>query len=87
MESGHLRSVAAQSERERFSNGLAGQVVFGGAKAAHQDEMSVRAEGGANGVDEILAAVADDGLEGDGDADLVELFGQVEGVGVLAVRA
>jgi hypothetical protein len=32
----------------------------------------------------VLFAVADDGLEGDADADLVEFFGQVEGVGVLA---
>ncbi len=32
-----------------------------------------------------LLAVADDGFEGDGDADLVEFFGQVEGVGVLSV--
>ena len=48
--------------------------------------MSVRAKGVADGADEILLAVADDGLEGHRDADLVELFGEVEGVGVLAMR-
>ncbi len=83
-ESGDLGGVAAQGERERFGDGLAGEVVFGGAEAAHDDDNVGAAEGGADGVDQILAAVADDGLEGDGDADLVELFSEIEGVGVLA---
>ena len=47
--------------------------------------MSAAGEGGANGIHEILAPVADDGLERDGDADLIELFSEVKGVGVLAV--
>ena len=46
--------------------------------------MSVRPRAALDGVDEIFAAVADDGFEGDGDAELVELFREVEGVGVLA---
>ena len=85
VERGDLRGVAAQGERERFSDGFAGEVVFRGAEAAHEDENVDAAEGGADGVDEVFAAVADDGLEGDGDADLVEFFGEIEGVGVLAV--
>ena len=83
-ESGDLVGVAAQGERERFGDGFAGEVVFGGAEAAHEDDNVGAAEGGADGVDQVFAAVADDGLEGDGDAELVELFGEVEGVGVLA---
>ena len=34
----------------------------------------------------MVEGVADDGLEGDGDAEVVELFGEEEGVGVLPVR-
>ena len=83
-ERGDLRGVAAQRERERFGDGFAGEVVFRGAEAAHEDEDVGAAEGGADGVDEVLCAVADDGFEGDGDADLVELLSEVEGVGVLA---
>ena len=48
--------------------------------------MSVRPSAVFDGADEILAAVADDGLEGDADAEAVELFREVEGVGVLAER-
>ena len=84
MQRGHLRSVAAQRERERLGHGLAGQIVFGGSQAAHQDENVDAAQRGANGADEILLPVAHDGLEGDGDADAVELFREVERVGVLA---
>jgi hypothetical protein len=45
--------------------------------------MSMRRKGSADGVDEIFAAIANDGFEGDDNADLVELLRQVEGVGVL----
>ena len=76
--------VAAEGERESFGDGFAGEIVFGGAEAAHEDENVNAAEGGVDGVDEILAAVADDGFEGDGNAELVEFFREIEGVGVLA---
>ena len=78
--------VALQGERERLGGGFAGQVVFGGAQAAHQDDDVGAAQRGSNGIHQILAAVADDGLEGNRDANLVELLGQVERVGVLPVR-
>ena len=48
--------------------------------------MSTAAERGANGVDQVFLPVAHDGFEGDGDADAVELFREVERVGVLAER-
>ncbi len=76
--------VAAELDGERFGDGFAGEVVFSGAQAAHEDENVDAGERGADGVDEILLAVADDGFEGDEDADLVELLSEVEGVGVLA---
>ena len=55
-----------------------------GPRPPMRTRMSMRRERGADGVDEVLSAVADDGFEGDGDADLVELLGEIEGVGVLA---
>ena len=48
--------------------------------------MSVRPSAVRMALTRSFAAVADDGFEGDGDADLVELFGEVERVGVLAER-
>ncbi len=86
VEGGDLLGVAAEGEGERFGNGFAGEVVFSGAEAAHEDEDIDAAEGGADGVDEVFAAVADDGFEGDGNADFVELFSEIEGVSVLADR-
>ncbi len=40
--------------------------------------MSMRAKRGADGADEVFLAVANNGFEVDRDADLVELFSQVE---------
>jgi hypothetical protein len=42
VEGGDLLGVAAQGERERFGDGFAGEVVFSGAEAAHEDENVVR---------------------------------------------
>jgi len=83
VEGGDELGVAAEGEGERFGDGFAGEVVFSGAEAAHDGENVDAAEGGADGGDEVLAAVADDGLEGDGDAYFVEPFCEIEGVGVL----
>ena len=46
--------------------------------------MSMRPRAVRMALTRSLAAVADDGFEGDGDADLVELLSEIEGVGVLA---
>ena len=48
--------------------------------------MSVRPSADANGIHQILAAVANDGLERHGDANLVELLRKEKRVGVLPVR-
>jgi hypothetical protein len=82
----HLAGVAAQSQRQGFGYGLAGEVVFRGAQPAHQHHDVRPAHRGADGPDQVLATVADDGLEMDGDAQLVQLLSQMEGVGVLAKR-
>jgi hypothetical protein len=80
-----MRQVAARAARAATWS-LSRRRVSERASAAHEDQDVKASEGGADGVDEVFAAVADDGLEGHGDADLVELFGEIEGVGVLAVR-
>ncbi len=48
--------------------------------------MSARASARADSGGKIFRPVADDGLEGDGDADLVEFFSEIKGIGVLPVR-
>ncbi len=67
-QSGHLRGVAVQGERESFSHSLARKVVFGGPEAAHDHHNVSAAEGGAYGVYQVFATVSDDGFEGDGNA-------------------
>jgi len=76
--------VATDGDAEGFSDGFAGEVVFGGSEAAGDEDEVSAGEGGADGGDEVALAVADDGLEVDGGADLVELLGEEERVGVLA---
>ena len=49
--------------------------------------MSVRPSAERMALTRSLLAIANDGFEVDGDADLVEFFGEIEGVGVLADRA
>jgi hypothetical protein len=72
-------------EAERGGDALAGEVVFGGAEAAgeHDDVRAVQCD--ADGVGEVLAVIADDGFEGDRDAELVEAGGEGKRVGVLTV--
>jgi hypothetical protein len=72
VEGGDLRGVAAEGERESFGDGFAGEIVFSGPEAAHEDENVGAGESGLDGADEIVAAIADDGFEGDGD-DPMEL--------------
>ena len=86
LEGGEDVGVAVEGEVEDLGEALAGEVVFGGAEAAGEDDDVGAGEGDANGGGEVSAVVADDGLEGDGDAEVVEAGGEVEGVGVLAMR-
>jgi len=78
--------VAVELEVESLGEALAGEVVFGGAEAAGEKDDVGAVEGDADRGGEVLAVVADDGLEGDGNAEVVETGGEVEGVGVLTVR-
>ena len=57
---------------------------MGGAEAAGEDDDVGTREGDDGGAGQVREIVADDGLEGDLDAEVVEAVGEVEGVGVLA---
>ena len=80
----NLRSVAAQCDRKRFRRSFAGQVVFGRSQSAHHDQNVDAAQRRAKSVHQVLAPVADDGLECDRNAEFIQLLRDVERVGVLA---
>jgi hypothetical protein len=78
--------VAVELKVKSFGEALASEVVFGGAEAAGEEDDVGAVESDADGRGEVLAVVADNGLEGYGDAEVIEARGEVEGVGVLPVR-
>ncbi len=78
--------VAEEREIEGFGEALAGEVVLGGAEAAGEKDDVGAVDGDVDGGAEMVAIVADDGLERDGDAEVVEAGGEVKRVGVLAMR-
>ena len=84
VESGEDGVVGVKADVECGGGGLAGEVVFGGAEAAGEDDDVGAGDGDEGGAGEMGEVVADDGLEGDLDAEVVEALGEVEGVGVLA---
>ena len=84
VERGEDGVVGVELDAERGGDGFAGEVVFGGAEAAGEDDDVGAGERDASGAGEVREVVADDGLEGDRDAEVVEAVGEVEGVGVLA---
>ena len=75
--------VAAQPHAQRRSRSLAREVVLGGAESAGEDHDVRALEGDARRAGQVFQVVADDGLEGHRDAQLVEPRRQVERVGVL----
>jgi hypothetical protein len=75
------------ADAECGGDGFAGEVVFGGAEAAGEDGDVGSRDGDDGGAGEMREAVADDCLEGDLDTEVVEAFGEVEGVGVERVSA
>ncbi len=73
-ESGEEIVVAVEGDAQGGGYGLAGEVVFGGAEAAGEEDDVGAGEGDAGGGGEVIEGVADDGLEGDLDAEIVELL-------------
>ena len=84
VERGEDGVVGVEVDAECGGDGFAGEVVFGGAEAAGEDDDVGAGDGDEGGAGEVGEIVADDGLEGDLDAEIVEAVGEVEGVGVLA---
>ncbi len=76
LQRGEYSGVGLQLEAERGGDALAGEVVFGGAETAGEQHDVGAVQRDADGVGEVLAVVADDGLEGDGDAEVVEAGGE-----------
>ena len=84
VQGGHHFVIALQFDAERLGHALAREIVLGGAEASGKNNDLGAGERDAAGLQQVLAAVADNGLEDDLDAKLVETPGQEQGIGVLA---
>ena len=76
--------IALQTQAQRFGHGLARQIVFCGAEAAAEDQNVGTKQAVLRGGYQAAQIVADDALENYVDAQQVELFGEVQRVGVHA---
>ncbi len=74
----HLSRIAAQRKRESFGHRLAGKIVFRGAEATHNRHDVNPAQRSADGADQILRTVADNGFEGYEYAQFIEFFRQMK---------
>jgi hypothetical protein len=71
---------------KRVGDCFACEVVFGRAKAAHEDDDLGARYGKTGRSRQAFSVIADDGLKNDFDAKLVELLGQVQRVRILTER-
>src|SRR3974377_201489 len=78
---------AAEGDSGRGGGGLASEVVFGGTEAAGEDDDIATHDCGAGNANEMIEGVSNDGFEADVDAELVELAGQEQGIGILTERS
>ena len=81
---GHHLMVALQLHAKSLGHALARKIVLGGAEASGKNNDLGARERDAAGLQQMLAAVADDGLEDDLDAKFIEPPGKEQGIGVLA---
>ena len=79
--------VALELDPQRLGNRLACEVVLGRAEASHKDDEVGALDRGACDGSQLQPVIANNGLEGDINADVVELAGEVEGISVLPVRS
>src|SRR6266851_4871126 len=86
VELGDDGGVAMQLDIEGAGYGLACKVVLGWAEAAGEDDDVRARDRDAGSVGELAEIVADDGLEGHRDAEVVEARSEIEGVSVLPER-
>ena len=78
--------IAFQFYAQRIGHSFAREVVFGRAQPAHEDGDVGAADRRPRYGDEVLAIVADNGLEGDANPQVVKAAGEEEGIGVLPRR-
>jgi hypothetical protein len=81
----HDLLVALEAQAESLSHGFAGQVVFCRPQAAPHDHNIRTLQRRMDGGNQMLAAIADDRLGRQANAQLLELRGEIQRVGVLAV--
>ena len=79
--------VEDQLAVERLGDGVAGDIVLGGAEAAGENHDGGAAHGLAHLRGQAVAVVADDALGDHFDAEFVQLGGEIERVGVDAIAA
>ncbi len=72
--------IALQLNAQRGGHALAREVVFGRTQTSHEDGDVGAADRGACHRGEMVEIVADDGLEGDDDAQIVETAGEEKGI-------
>ncbi len=85
-ETGDNRWVAMKFESKRVGYCFAREVVFGRAKSAHEDDDLGTRYGKTGRSRQAFTVIADDGLENDLNAKLVELLGQIQRVRILTER-
>ena len=85
VERGQNVGIAPQAEAERFRHALAREVVLGRPESAGADQDLGPRQGLLDTLNQAFTVVAHDGFENHFDAQVVQLLGEKEGVGVLAV--
>jgi len=87
VEAGEQLGAAMQWAAEGGGDGLAGEVVLGGAEASHKDDDIGTRERNASNVHQVTSAIAHNGFETYFHAEPVQLRGKEERVRVLAERS
>jgi hypothetical protein len=82
---GNHLMIAAQFEPQRLGNALSRKVVLGGAQSAGENDDLRTGERDLAGLQKMLRPVADNRLEDDFHAKLIETLRQEQGIRVLAV--
>ena len=77
--------IALQFQAERIGHRFASEVIFGGAEAAREDDDVRTPHGEFGGCREPFGVVAHNAFEAHFHAQVIQLFGEVERVGVLAM--
>ena len=86
LQAGHDLGIAPQFKLQRISDRFAGEIVLGRPESTHKNNNIGPRKCEACSSGEMLAAVADDSLENHLNSELVEFFGEIKRIRVLAER-